>query len=93
LIVGHDRFNADLRSLFYKIQNQPAGLCVHPYDAAALLIAEEAGILLTDGLGNPLDGPLDTVTGLSWAGYANDTLRQQIEPLLTAFLRTRGADA
>jgi hypothetical protein len=50
-------------------------------------------VILTDGLGNPLDGPLDTITGLSWAGYANDTLRQQIEPLLTAFLRTRGANA
>ena len=36
LIVGHDRFNADLRPLFYKIQNQPEGLCCHPYDCATL---------------------------------------------------------
>src|SRR5205814_1642468 len=43
LIVGHDRFNADLRPTFYRIQNQPEGLCCHPYDCATWLIAEEAG--------------------------------------------------
>jgi len=89
LIVGHDRFNADLRSLFYKIQRQPEGLCCHPYDCAALLIAEEAGVVVTDGLGEPLDGPMDVTTGLSWAGYANARLRARIEPLLTAFLKQR----
>ena len=91
LIVGHDRFNADLRSIFYHVQDQPEGLCVHPYDCAGLLIAEEAGVQLTDGLGNPLDGPLDCTTGLSWAGYANPTLRERIEPVLTAYLRELGA--
>ena len=91
LIVGHDRFNADLRPLFYKIQGQPEGLCCHPYDCATLLIAEEAGVVITDGLGNPLDSPMDVTTGLSWAGFANADLRQSIEPLLTAFLRERGA--
>lgn len=90
LIVGHDRFNADLRPYFYRIQNQPQGLCCHPYDCAAMLIAEEAGVVLTDGLGHPLDGPLDTTTGLAWAAYANADLRRMIEPLVTAFLRERG---
>ncbi len=89
LIVGHDRFNADLRPLFYKIQNQPEGLCCHPYDCASMLIATEAGVILTNGLGEPLDGPFDTTTGLSWAGYANPRLRDRIEPLLTAYLRAR----
>jgi hypothetical protein len=92
MIVGHDRFNADLRPLFYRLQNQPEGLCCHPYDCAAMLIAEEAGVILTDGLGAPLDGPLDVTTGLSWAAYANRELRRAIEPLLTAFLRERGID-
>jgi hypothetical protein len=90
LIVGHDRFNADLRPLFYQLQNQPEGLCCHPYDCATLLIAEEAGVVLTDGLGHPLDGPLDVTTGLSWAGYANRALQQRIEPLLNAFFAERG---
>src|SRR5205823_11206737 len=67
LIVGHDRFNADLRPLFYKMQNQPPGLCCHPYDCATCLIAHEAGVVLTDALGGSLDGPLDTISGLSWA--------------------------
>jgi fructose-1,6-bisphosphatase/inositol monophosphatase family enzyme len=91
LIAGHDRFNADLRPLLYRIQDQPPGLCCHPYDCATWLVAEEAGVILTDGLGNPLDGPLDVTTGLSWAAYANPTLRQKIEPLVTQFLRDRGA--
>jgi len=91
LIVGHDRFVADLRPLLYKIQKQPEGLCCHPYDCAAMLIAEEAGVLLTDGLGKPLDGPLDVTTGIAWAGYANPHLQLAIEPLLTAYLRELGA--
>jgi hypothetical protein len=89
LIVGHDRFNADLRPTFYRMQGQPEGMSCHPYDCATLLIAEEAGVVITDEKGAPLDGPLDTTTGLSWIGYANAKLRQRIEPLLLDFLNTR----
>jgi fructose-1,6-bisphosphatase/inositol monophosphatase family enzyme len=89
LLVGHDRFNADLRPLFYKIQGQPEGLCCHPYDCATWLIAEEAGIILTDGLGQPLDGPFDTTTSIAWAAFANPILRGSIEPLLTKYLLGR----
>ncbi len=87
LIVGHDRFNADLRPLFYKIRRLPPGLCVHPYDAASVLIALEAGVLITDGLGGTLDGPLDVTTPLSWAGFANAALRERIEPVMLKNLR------
>ena len=86
LIVGHDRFNADLRPVFYRMQGQPEGLCCHPYDCASMLIAEEAGVVLTDEKGNPLDGPLDVTSGTSWVGYANEGLRQRIEPILKRFL-------
>jgi hypothetical protein len=89
LIVGHDRFNADLRPTFYRLQNQPEGLCCHPYDCATLLIAEEAGVIITDDTGAPLDGPLDTTTGLSWIGYANAQLRKRIEQLLLDFLKRK----
>jgi hypothetical protein len=89
LIVGHDRFNADLRPWFYQIQSQPPGLCCHPYDCSTWLIAEEAGVVLTDGLGAPLDGPLDVTTGIAWAAFANRTLQQKIEPILADFLRIR----
>jgi hypothetical protein len=89
LLVGHDRFNADLRPYFYKIQNQPEGLCCHPYDCATMLIAQEAGVQLTNALGGPLDGPLDVTTGISWSAFANANLREKIEPLLTEWLNEK----
>jgi fructose-1,6-bisphosphatase/inositol monophosphatase family enzyme len=89
LIVGHDRFNADLRPTFYRLQDQPEGLCCHPYDCATMLIAEEAGVHITDAHGKPLDGPLDTTTGLDWVGYANPALRKKIEPHVLEFLSRR----
>jgi len=89
LIVGHDRFNADLRPTFYRIQGQPQGLCCHPYDCATMLIAQEAGVILTDDRGRPLDGPFDVTSGISWIGYANARLRSQIEPLMLRFIDER----
>lgn len=89
LIVGHDRFICDLRSEFYRMQGYDEGLCVHPYDLASWLIAEEAGVILTDGRGHPLDGPLDVTTGISWAGFANEQLRGRIEPIVIEFLNRR----
>ncbi len=85
LIVGHDRFIADLRPLFYQAQGQPAGLCCHPYDCVAMLIAEEAGVVLTNGFGHPLDGPMDVISPIAWAGYANSMLFEAIEPLIQEF--------
>lgn len=91
LIIGHDRFNADLRPVFYRMQRQPPGLCCHPYDCATLLVAREAGVIITDEAGRDLDGPLDVTTGLSWIGYANDALRRQIEPLIRSFLKSHAS--
>ena len=90
LIVGHDRFNCDLRPLFYRALNMAPGLCVHPYDVATALIAQESGVVLTDGLGGTLDGPLDTDTPLSWAGFANEPIRFMIEPLIEEYLAAKG---
>jgi fructose-1,6-bisphosphatase/inositol monophosphatase family enzyme len=91
LIVGHDRFNADLRPMFYAAQGQPQGMCCHPYDCAGLLVAEEAGVIITDARGKPLDGPLDCTTGMSWIGYANEKLRKQIEPIVLRFFGDIGS--
>jgi hypothetical protein len=85
LMAGHDRFIADLRPLV-----SSAGLCCHPYDLSTSLIAREAGVLLTDPAGRPLDAPLDLTTDVAWVGYANDGLRRSIEPVLQAALRRRG---
>ena len=91
LIVGHDRFNADLRPVFYRAQKLGEGMCCHPYDCGGLLIAEEAGVVITDERGRPLDAPLDTTSGVSWVGYANAALRARVERHVIDFLRTADA--
>jgi hypothetical protein len=93
LMVGHDRFNADLRPLMSRLlraRGQPTGICCHPYDICTALIAEEAGVLLTDAWGGPLDVPLDVASNVAWVGYANASLRRQVEPVLQAALERRG---
>jgi hypothetical protein len=93
LIAGHDRFICDLRPLVEPVlarQGRSLGICCHPYDLASVLVAEEAGVLITDGLGHPLDAPLDVESDVAWAGYANAAIRAQIEPPLLAALRQRG---
>ena len=84
LMAGHDRFIADLRALV------SAGLCCHPYDLSAALLAEAAGVILTDPGGAPLDAPFDVTTDVSWIGYANERLRARIEPVLREALKRRG---
>jgi hypothetical protein len=89
-MVGHDRFIADLRPLLSRLLNargRTFGACCHPYDLAASLIAEEAGVLVSDASGQKLDFPLDLHTDVAWIGYANPVLRARIEPLLLTLLR------
>ena len=85
LIAGHDRFVADLRPLLYA-----SGMCCHPYDLCTALIATEAGVVITNPAGGPVDAPLDLTTDMAWVGYANEALRASIEPVLQAALRRRG---
>lgn len=83
LIAGHDRFVGDLRPLLPGFDR----LCAHPYDLAAALIAEEAGVLVTDpATGAPLDAPLNVATPVAWAAYANPAIRALVEPALRAAL-------
>lgn len=93
LIAGHDRFIADLRPLMEPLlarRGLALGICCHPYDVASALIAEEAGVFLTDGFGAPLDAPLSVRGDVAWAGYANAAIKAQIEPLLLQALARRG---
>ena len=93
LIVGHDRFNGDLRGRMIERQ-LPRGavpaLAAHPYDCCAELLAREAGVIITDIDGRPFDAPLDTESPVSWLGYANEALRRTIEPVLQRLLRKHG---
>lgn len=93
LLMGRDRMIADVRSqLFarFRREGRPAGHSCHPYDACTALIAEEAGVVITDGRGRPLDAPCDTTTELSWIGYANPAIRAEVEPILLRLLERHG---
>jgi fructose-1,6-bisphosphatase/inositol monophosphatase family enzyme len=82
LCAGRDRFLADLRPLTKKVslsRGRTPGLCCHPYDLAGLVIAEEAGVIVTGADGEPLDAPLDTQTDVAWIGYANQSIRRAVE--------------
>jgi hypothetical protein len=93
LMVGHDRWIADLRPLVEPVlraRGEALGLCAHPYDLSTELIAREAGVIVTDGAGGRLSAPLDVFSELAWIGYANDAIRAQVEPALREALRERG---
>jgi hypothetical protein len=92
LMMGHDRFIADIRPLLTPLlaaRGHPRPLCCHPYDLCSALVAEEAGVRLTDAAGAPLDAPFDLDTDVSWIGYANDRLRSRVEPALLGALTRR----
>lgn len=86
LLVGHDRFIADLRPVFFEALGLPPKLVCHPYDICTELIAREAGVFVTDERGSALSAPLDIRAAVSWCGYANQTLKDQIEPTLQVLL-------
>lgn len=95
LMLGRDRFCVDLRPLFLDILERRSGtvqrgLDCHPYDMAGLLVASQAGVIVTDGFGRPLDAPLDVSTGVHWCGYANEAIRRQVEPVIQHWLAENG---
>jgi hypothetical protein len=65
-------------------------MCCHPYDICTLLIAEEAGVIVTDAWDRPLDAPLSLDWDVAWIGFANPALRALITAPLQALLRERG---
>ncbi|MFO7725014.1 MAG: hypothetical protein R6V45_05640 [Oceanipulchritudo sp.] len=88
LMVGHDRFIADLRPLVFRKCGLQGSLSAHPYDLAGACIAEEAGVIIEDPLdGTPLSVPLDTVSPVAWAGYANEAIASRIRPVLSGLIR------
>jgi fructose-1,6-bisphosphatase/inositol monophosphatase family enzyme len=85
LITGRDRFVADLRPLVV-----PDALACHPYDLCTVMLLEEAGGVVTDPWGDPLDAPLDTTTSVAWVGYANPDLAARIGPVLAELVDDLG---
>ncbi len=100
LMVGHDRFVADLRPLMEpKLAKKglSLGLCCHPYDMCTELIARQLGVVITAPDGGPLDNPLNVVDPVAWVGYANQDIQREVEPWLRKALeldsRERGNDS
>lgn len=90
LMTGRDRLLVDPRGLLYdryRREGLAAGHACHPYDLCTILIAEEAGVIVTDGRGRPLNAPLDTTSDVSWIGYANHHIRDEVEPVLMRLFR------
>ncbi len=84
LLTGRDRFVADLRPLV-----APGAHACHPYDVSTAFLLEEAGGVVTDPWGEPLDAPLDTTSPIAWVGYANRALADHIGPVLADLLDER----
>jgi fructose-1,6-bisphosphatase/inositol monophosphatase family enzyme len=93
LMMGHDRFVADLRPLIetrLKKRGLALGICCHPYDVCTEMIAREAGVIVTDERGEMLKALLSIEPDVTWVGYANAQIRREIEPRLREALRRRG---
>jgi len=96
LIMGHDRLVADLRPLMRPVleaRGLPPSLTCHPYDLAAVLVAQEAGVVVTDEHGDSIRCPLDTETECCWIGYANEAIRAAVAPIIRAVLEERNLPA
>lgn len=86
LLMGHDRFVADLRPLAFSELRIRSALACHPYDICTALIAQELGCVVTAPDGSPLRAPLDTTSPVAWVGYANQALARRIGPALRKLL-------
>lgn len=93
LMSGHDRFVADIRPHMEELLSERGlalGICCHPYDVCTELIARELGVVITDTTGSPLACRLNLTDDVSWAGYANEQIQAELEPLLQKALIRRG---
>jgi fructose-1,6-bisphosphatase/inositol monophosphatase family enzyme len=82
LLVGHDRMLGDLRPLAHRRLGCESALVCHPYDICTSMLLQEAGGVVEDPWAAPLAVPLDTTSPVSWMGYANPRLADQVRPHL-----------
>ncbi|MBN1272149.1 MAG: inositol monophosphatase [Candidatus Aminicenantes bacterium] len=95
LMMGHDRWVADLRSVanpWLKKRGKPSAMCCHPYDLCTEMIAREAGVIIVNPSGGPLRENLDTESDCSWVGFANAEIRDQVLPVLQDLLKEHLGD-
>ena len=86
LALGSYRLIADLRAHLTSPDEAPA-VTSKPYDlAAAILVAREAGCVVTAPDGANLDFPLDATTPVSFVGWVNEPTAERLAPHLEAAL-------
>lgn len=93
MLMGHDRFIADIRPALYRLlqrNGQRTGLMCHPYDCATILIAQEAGIIVTDAFNHPLNAPLDVLSPVGFVLYANEAIYKEVQPVLARLMLKYG---
>ncbi|RME70002.1 MAG: hypothetical protein D6781_07335 [Verrucomicrobia bacterium] len=91
LVTGRDLMVADIRPLVFARLGYGEALSCHPYDLCTALILEEAGGVIEHPVHRgQVDAPLDTVTPVAWAGYANRTLADRAAPVLARLLDAFG---
>ena len=82
VMLGRDRFVLDVRPLVYEKLGVASALACRPYDLCTWMIGQEAGCVVCDPFGEPLDAPLDITTNMSFAFYANRALAEQLIPIV-----------
>ncbi|MFN7587685.1 MAG: inositol monophosphatase [Planctomycetota bacterium] len=85
--LGRDRFVLDVRPLVHQKLGVKSSLASRPYDIVTMRIAQEAGCVVCDPYGGPLDAPLDVTTNVAFACYANKQLAAQLIPIVREEVR------
>lgn len=87
ILVGHDRMQGDLRPLAYAKLGYDSSLVCHPYDICTAFLLEEAGGIVEAPDGSALSVPLDTTSSVMWMMFANETLANQVRPVLRRLIK------
>ena len=87
IVLGRDRFVLDVRPLVHKKLGVKSSLASRPYDIVTMRIAQEAGCVVCDPYGGPLDAPLDVTTNVAFACYANKELAARMIPIVREEVR------
>lgn len=82
IMAGHDRMQGDFRPLAHAKVGLPSLLVCHPYDVCSFMLLQELGGIVESPDGSPLNAPLDTTSPVCFMAYANETLANQVRPIL-----------
>lgn len=94
LVTGKYRGVIDIRPFLGRITGTPFGLCAHPYDLCTKLIADRAEAIIdcfgvyTDRIEKKV--PLDAKTDVGFIAFANERIKNQVEPALREILSNYG---